>query len=109
MRGLVNTPPGPPMLMPTAVQNVNETHETPIRTPPAARTGIGAVWPDHDLPFQRCTSTSGSNPWEAVEPTAMHDEDDVQETALSPTSVPARYGLRCIDQSRPFQRSATGL
>jgi hypothetical protein len=43
--------------MPTAMQNVCETHETLLRNASMPHVGIGAVWRDQRLPSKRSTNT----------------------------------------------------
>ena len=55
--GLASSSNGPPSLMPTAMQSVSDTHETPLRNALAAHVGVGAVWTDQRLPSKRSTNT----------------------------------------------------
>jgi hypothetical protein len=90
--------------VPTAVQNVGETHEMPAKTVRSAQPGLGADWAVHDLPSQRSTSTPGWSNSVLAAPTAVHADTDGHESA----SIPARGEARSMDHRLPFHRSAKG-
>ena len=76
---------------PTAVQAVNDAHDTPAaRMPP-----LGVGWTDHLLPFQRSTSP----------PTAVQAVGDAHDTPLNPPTPTS--DIIWLDQVVPSQRAAT--
>src|SRR6266496_4062151 len=89
---------------PTAVQ-AWALHATPLKKFSAPES-FGVGWMRHAVPSHRSASVPASEP-----PTAVHAEDDVQDTAERPAPA-AGLGVRWIRQRVPFHRSAsvpTGL
>src|SRR6266516_2041690 len=84
---------------PTAVQ-AWPLHATPLKkfsTPES----FGVGWMRHAVPSHRSASVPASEP-----PTAVHAEDDVQDTAERPAPA-AGLGVRWMRQRVPFHRSAS--
>jgi len=83
---------------PTAVQ-ARALHATPLKKFSAPES-FGVGWMRHAAPSHRSASVPASEP-----PTAVHAEDDVQDTAQRPAPA-AGLGVRWMHQRVPFHRSA---
>src|SRR6266542_673068 len=84
---------------PTAVQ-AWPLHATPLKKFSAPES-FGVGWMRHAVPSHRSASVPASEP-----PTAVHAEDDVQDTAERPAPA-AGLGVRWMRQRVPFHRSAS--
>src|SRR6266540_4126451 len=84
---------------PTAVQ-AWALHATPLKKFSAPES-FGVGWMRHAVPSHRSASVPASEP-----PTAVHAEDDVQDTAERPAPA-AGLGVRWMRQRVPFHRSAS--
>ena len=71
----------PPIVPPTAVQALGDTHATPWSEPPDECAGCGVGCISQRDPFQRSTNDLLRGP--TTEPTATHTLTDVQETPVS--------------------------
>ena len=87
---------------PTAVHELAELHDTPLRMAKKAPLGLGVAWTVQLLPFQR--SASGAPP---EMPTVMHEVAEVHDTACRALELALGLGLGSIAQRLPFQRSAS--
>jgi hypothetical protein len=98
------------VVKPTAVQAVDEVHETPWSSPPtpAGRWGVGRIL--HFAPSQvstnvLCTAPAPDRP--VHEPTAVQARDEVHDTASSVLNLaPAGLGVGSIVHSEPSNPSA---
>jgi hypothetical protein len=93
------------------VQVVVEAHDTPLRLLEVTPVGVGVVWMDQLVPFQR-----SANGWPVPEgvfhvlPTAVHVVVEVHDTLVRLLEVtPMGLGVAWIDQVVPSQRSARVL
>jgi hypothetical protein len=84
---------------PTAVQ-AWPLHATPLKKFSAPES-FGVGWMRHAVPSHRSASVPASEP-----PTAVHAEDDVQDTTERPAPA-AGLGVRWMRQRVPFHRSAS--
>src|SRR6266700_5922717 len=84
---------------PTAVQ-AWPLHATPLKKFSAPES-FGVGWMRHAVPSHRSASVPASEP-----PTAVHAEDDVQDTAERPAPA-AGLGVGWMRQRVPFHRSAS--
>src|SRR6266568_258231 len=84
---------------PTAVQ-AWPLHATPLKKFSVPES-FGVGWMRHAVPSHRSASVPASEP-----PTAVHAEDDVQDTAERPAPA-AGLGVRWMRQRVPFHRSAS--
>jgi len=101
------TSPAPALENPTAVQAVDEMHETPSSSLAVAPLGSGVVWIAQLVPFHRSTRVR-SVPLVPACPTAVQAVDDVHETPSRKLSVaPLRFGVPLSDQLVPFHLSAS--
>jgi hypothetical protein len=98
---------------PTAVQAVDDAHETAVRVLDVAPGAVGVVSIDQVLPSKRSASVTGglvlrSAPRVSELPTAAHESNETHVTAVSRTSN-ASAGLtgRSILQLLPSQRSSS--
>jgi hypothetical protein len=83
-----------PALYPTAVHDVAEVHETPLRSLLVAPLGFGVVWIVQLLPSQRSASVVPGAPV-LEKPTAVQAAADVHETPLREAAV-APLGLGVV-------------
>lgn len=73
----------PPLVEPTAMQNVRDVHETPMSSLDVEPRGLGVGWIDQVLPFQR--SARGTPlPLTPRSPTAVQTFVEMHDTALRP-------------------------
>jgi hypothetical protein len=63
----------------------------------------------HALPFQRSTNAFDVLGVGYVAPTARQNEDEVQETPVSPSPMSAVFGVGTTPQVEPFHISARVL
>src|SRR5664279_155130 len=92
---------------PTAVQAVLDVHDTPPRLLPVVPVGLGVVWIDQLVPFQRAANVTlvPELLWSC--PTAVQLVLDVHDTPLRLLEVaPVGLGVVWTDQLVPFHRSA---
>jgi hypothetical protein len=97
---------------PTAVQEVGEAHETPLRLVPWLTGGFEVDATVQVDPFHVSIRTSKARgPLKAPAATQKGDAPvPVQETLFNPlTLVPGSWLSKVIDQVVPFQRAAIGI
>src|SRR6202035_185214 len=87
---------------PTAIHELAEVHDTPLRMPKKAPLGLGVAWTVQLLPFQR--SASGAPP---EMPTVMHEVAEVHDTACRALELALGLWRDSIARRLPFQRSAS--
>jgi hypothetical protein len=94
------------VVLPIAVQDSRELHDTPTSGPPGARSM------DQVLPFQRSTSERGRRAGlrETVCPTAVQASGDAHDTLVSRllSCFPDGAGTGSTDHADPFQPSTSG-
>src|SRR6516164_1902084 len=89
------------------MQSVADAHDTAPRPLPCAPVGLGVVWIDHAVPFQRSASVTVVVLVEVL-PTAVQALADVHDTPPRTTDdPPAGVGVCWIDHVVPFHRSAS--
>jgi hypothetical protein len=89
------------------VQAVLDVHDTPSSSLLVAPVGLGVVWSDQLVPFQRSANVRCVPALLMKYPTAVHAAVDVHDTALSRLLVaPVGLGVGWIAQLAPFQCSA---
>ncbi len=86
-------------MLPTAIQLLFDTQDTPVRRTLPIRLGLGVGWIDHRLPFQCTTRFS--------DPTAVQVVCDAHDTLVRPV-VERPVGVSCLDHLVPSQRTASG-
>ena len=92
---------------PTALQTVDEEHDTPLNSLSVAPIGLDVDWTDHSVPFQRSAKVTKVPELFLSYPTALQAVDEKHDRPLSKLSVaPVGLGVDWIDHSVPFQRSA---
>ncbi len=102
---------------PTAVQTLGETHETAFRWLSPLRGRLGVRWIDQRLPSQRSANVTEVPARPVKSPTAVqrvaetHDTPPSSSSTASPVAptalAPGGVTSRSIDQTLPFQRSAS--
>jgi len=91
---------------PTAVQADAEVQDTPFRPPPPLG-GVGVASMVHLVPFHRSATARGAPAVVVLDPTAIHDDADVQATPSRPLdAVPGGLGVDRMRQEVPFHCSA---
>jgi hypothetical protein len=83
-------------------------HDTPLRTLNCAAEGfwVGSIC--HRAPFHRSARVTWAPELLAAYPTAVHEDNDVQATAVRKAcGAPAGFGVGWMSQSRPSQRSTS--
>src|SRR5215468_6313848 len=96
----------PAPVMPTAVQDTLDVHDTLVSPVPG---GATPLWMVHAVPSQRSASVL-SAPLARYPPTAVHCDREVQDTSLKPgLYAPAGVGGARTVQLVPFHCSASGL
>jgi hypothetical protein len=93
---------------PTAVHAEDEVQETPKRPPPPAG-GLGDGTMRHVTPFHRSASVLELGVKGSAAPTAVHAEDEVQETPKRAPFPDGGLGVAWMRQRVPFHRSARGV
>jgi len=98
----------PRLVWPTAVQADGAVHHTPLRTLNCAPEGFGVGWICHRAPFHRSARVTWAPEPVTVYPTAVHEDDDVQATAVRKAcGAPAGFGVGWMPQLRPSHRSTS--
>ena len=98
----------PWLVWPTAVQADGATHDTPLRTLNCAPEGFGVGWICHRVPSHRSARLTQVPELVAAYPTAVHEDDDVQATALRKAcGAPAGFGVGWMPQPWPSHRSTS--
>jgi hypothetical protein len=77
---------------PTAVQSLEDVHDTPLRLPPLA--GLGMLWSDQLVPFQATASVGTVESTRSTTlPTAVQAEAVAHDT---PVKDPSPFGLGTV-------------
>jgi len=98
----------PRSVWPTAVQADGAVHDTPLRTLNCAPEGFGVGWIRHRVPSHRSARLTWVPEPVAAYPTAVHEDDDVQATAVRKAcGAPAGFGVGWMPQPRPSHRSTS--
>ena len=93
---------------PTAVQDLDDTHDTPSSPLLLAPAGVGVVSIDQPLPYHRCASVTSTSAALVKNPTAVQVLTGTHDTPPNwPNVAPARVGVRWTIQLLPFHRSAS--
>jgi hypothetical protein len=88
-----------------AEAEVHDTLTSSLRVPP---TGFGAGTMDQDEPFHASASVTTETLLGASDPTAVHAEAEVHDTASSALPrTPAGFGVGTMDQDEPSHCSAS--
>src|SRR5205807_662401 len=94
--------PPPLKYEPTAMQSVAETQETPWRTLSPLPVWSGGGTADHWVPFQASARAWSGKERSRVEPTAVHELAEMQDTPKRLLSPVPTLGLGTIDHAVPF-------